>query len=375
MALNAAAIHIPSYQVAIGSHILQMGQNDVIQSVMVEDHVKGADTFSITFVDRHKHWKLGYFHRKDFEYLDTSLLAEKEIVSIQMGYLGDLYPVIEGRIVSIETNFSKEGSLLTTVNGKSLFYDLEMVVSSLNLKRWSNETIHNIVQMIANETGFGAHIEPCDLRFESRQQNHISYASLLKEMADMIQWEYSVKWEPEKGRNCLVFRSPQIQRYPDPACTLKWGYDIQSFYSRITTQGIPTMITVRSDRIEGRRGRSGSIIGTVSAIEPNKIMGEVPATEVAKRYEQLINIYAIPDDYSARWIAQSYMNGKTLEYLTGTVEIAGNPQIRAGEIIEIQGVGSRLSGPYYVSKVIHSIDQSGYATRIFVQRNAKGRGE
>ncbi|MGA1794874.1 MAG: phage late control D family protein [bacterium] len=342
---------------------------------MVEDYIKGADTFSITLVDRHKHWKSGYFHRKDFEYLDTALLSEKGIVSIQMGYLGDLYPMIEGRIASIETSFSKEGSLLITINGKSLFYDLEMVAAPLNLKRWANETLHNIVQMIAHEMGFAARIEQCDLRFESRQQNHISYASLLKEMADLIQWEYSVKWEPEMSRHCLVFRSPQIHRYPDPLCTLKWGYDIQGFYSRITTQGIPTQVTVRADRIEGRRGRSGSIIGAVSTIETNKIMGEVPATDVAKRYEQLINIHAIPDDYSARWIAQSYMNGKTLEYLTGIVDIVGNPQIRAGEIIDLQGVGSRLSGPYYVSKVVHAIDHSGYSTRIFVQRNAKGRGE
>lgn len=375
MALNAEVIHVPSYKITLGSNTFQMGKNDIIQSVMVEDYVKGADTFSLTLIDRHRYWKSGHFHRKEFEYLDESLFAEKEIVNIQMGYLGDMYPMIEGRIVSEETNFPKDGPINITLNGKSLFYDLEKVDASQNLKRWSNDSIQNIVQMIASEMGLGAKIESCDLRFESRQQNQISYAALLKEMADLFEWEYSVKWDSIKNQHCLVFQSPQIQRHPDPKIVLKWGYNIKSFYSRITTQGIPTRVTVRSDRTEGRGGKRGAIIGTVDSIEQNKIMGEVPATKVVKKHELLINMHAVPDEYSARYVAQAYMNGKTLRYLTGVIEIVGNPEIKAGEIIELQGVGSKLSGPYYITKVTHIINESGFFTKIFVQRNARGRLE
>ncbi|MGA1841577.1 MAG: phage late control D family protein [bacterium] len=375
MALNAEIIHVPSYKVTLGSNVLQMGNNDLIKSIAVDDYARGADTFSVTLVDRHKHWRSGHFHRKDFEYLDEALIDEKEMVNIRMGYLGNMYPMTEGRIMSRETDFSKDGAVVVTINGKSLFYDLEKLDASQNIRRWSNERIQDIVQMMASEAGFDSRIEPCDLRFESRQQNQISYASLLKEMADMIDWEYSVKWDEVKGQHCLIFQSPQIQSYPDPKLTLKWGYNIQSFYSRIATQGIPTRVTVRSDRTEGRGGRQGAIIGTVDSIESNKVMGDIPATEVVKRHEQLITTHAAPDDYSARWIAQSYMNGKTLRYITGMAEIVGNPEIRAGEIIEIEGIGTKLSGPYYVSRVSHIIDGSGYSTKIFVQRNARGRSE
>ena len=46
----------------------------------------------------------------------------------------------------------------------------------------------------------------------------------------------------------------------------------------------------------------------------------------------------------------------------------GLPRLRAGLSIQIAGVGSRLSGRYFVTKTIHTINDSGYITKFEARR-------
>ena len=42
----------------------------------------------------------------------------------------------------------------------------------------------------------------------------------------------------------------------------------------------------------------------------------------------------------------------------------GNPAIRAGEIVNVKGVGDRFSGRYRITRAVHRYDDSGYATEF-----------
>src|SRR5262249_34587573 len=51
-----------------------------------------------------------------------------------------------------------------------------------------------------------------------------------------------------------------------------------------------------------------------------------------------------------------------------TVELAanviGDPSLMAKTIVEMQGIGQRLSGKYYIKEAKHKIDGSGYAIEL-----------
>ena len=50
----------------------------------------------------------------------------------------------------------------------------------------------------------------------------------------------------------------------------------------------------------------------------------------------------------------------------GSGSCIGMPQLRAGDMIEIRGLGKRFSGKYRLRRVTHTIDDSGYRTTFEV---------
>jgi phage protein D len=60
-----------------------------------------------------------------------------------------------------------------------------------------------------------------------------------------------------------------------------------------------------------------------------------------------------------------------LTYVEGFGTCIGDPELRAGTLVEIEGLGKRFSGSYYVTSTEHSYKPSiGYRTAFSVRRNA-----
>lgn len=55
-------------------------------------------------------------------------------------------------------------------------------------------------------------------------------------------------------------------------------------------------------------------------------------------------------------------------------ELVGDPFIAAKTILEIDGIGSRMSGRYYLTSVTHKIDSSGYVTSFKAHTDGSGKG-
>ena len=70
-------------------------------------------------------------------------------------------------------------------------------------------------------------------------------------------------------------------------------------------------------------------------------------------------------------IALGQFKDMAIAYITGEGNCQGNPDLRAGKVVEIAGVGKRFSGLYYIMNVEHyySLNQ-GYKTSFNVRRNA-----
>ncbi len=69
-------------------------------------------------------------------------------------------------------------------------------------------------------------------------------------------------------------------------------------------------------------------------------------------------------------IARAELNRASDTFIKGDLECIGIPQIRAGEAIRLEKMGARFSGKYYIIGTTHTINASGYRTKISVKRNA-----
>jgi len=54
--------------------------------------------------------------------------------------------------------------------------------------------------------------------------------------------------------------------------------------------------------------------------------------------------------------------------LTGSGSAVGDPRIRAGAIIRLEGLGPDFSGDYRVSSATHTVDTGGYRTNFEVHK-------
>ena len=79
----------------------------------------------------------------------------------------------------------------------------------------------------------------------------------------------------------------------------------------------------------------------------------------------------MPSQTEADQLARGSFGEMALHYVEGRGVCIGNPKLRAGTLVEIEGLGERFSGAYYITTTEHAFRPgSGYRTTFTVRRNA-----
>jgi phage protein D len=83
----------------------------------------------------------------------------------------------------------------------------------------------------------------------------------------------------------------------------------------------------------------------------------------------------VASDEEARELAVSLLRERAYEFVTATGRVAGLPELRPGDNLEIFGLGVRFSGTYYVKRVEHTLGGSGFFTTFTGRRIFQGGEE
>ncbi len=71
----------------------------------------------------------------------------------------------------------------------------------------------------------------------------------------------------------------------------------------------------------------------------------------------------------ARALAEAAFRWRGRQFVSGVVLAQGDPELRLGGRVDLDGLGNLFSGSYYIEKVRHLYDrQSGYRTELHVSR-------
>src|SRR5262249_54052109 len=83
---------------------------------------------------------------------------------------------------------------------------------------------------------------------------------------------------------------------------------------------------------------------------------------------EIVATKPVANDEEAKALALRLLetNAKDLIKANGTV--VGLPDLRAGSVVMIDGVGDRFAGRYFVTATTHSITDSGYTTQFESRR-------
>ena len=92
---------------------------------------------------------------------------------------------------------------------------------------------------------------------------------------------------------------------------------------------------------------------------------------VEKSFEDRKEIVAtkpVESQAEARRLAIETLQQIAKEMVTATGSTVGLPDLRAGSVLEIGGLGERFAGRYFVTDTTHAIGDSGYTTQFECRR-------
>ncbi len=164
----------------------------------------------------------------------------------------------------------------------------------------------------------------------------------------------------------VMYLSRFMKEYT-PASSLTWGSSLIDFSPRLTTvgqvAGVSMTFTLREIPLS-------FVVGVHWDFDRERLGISVLPRAAAKAkgpggpsYSIMDKAIASPADLANAGLAIiTELRRRLNKRLTGTGTCVGDPTVRAGQLIRLQGMGPDFSGDYRISTATHAIDGSGYRT-------------
>lgn len=320
-----------------------------ITSVTVEETLDGADRFSLSLSDPGAKW------------LDSGLFDPGKEVEIRFGYVDRLTTLLVGEVISLRPSFPAGGTPELEVSG----YDLSHQFTRVRRERTFREMKDSqVVSAIAGEAKHKlktkidetATVNPVVV--QSRQTDF----EFITMLAERNFYEFVVR------ERTLYFQRPQNEK--EKAVTLEYGRSLLSFTPELNISGQVSEVTVRGwnprtrEAIIGRARRGGE-----QGREQQRESGGELVEGIYGTVEERVLDRPVFSRQEADNLARAVLNRLSEGLIKGDAECIGIPEIRAGAIIELTGLGKKFSRKYYVERATHTIGSGGYTTTFSVKEN------
>src|SRR5262249_23026451 len=141
---------------------------------------------------------------------------------------------------------------------------------------------------------------------------------------------------------------------------------------RLTTVNQASEIVVRGWNPKDKReivGRA-KVGDETTRMDGSQTAGDLAAAAFGQAHTVVVD-HPIFSQSEADALARARFNQLSLRLVEGDGVCVGNPDVRAGEVIELKGLGRRFSGLYYVVGSNHTCGRQtgGYLTEFSVTRN------
>jgi phage protein D len=252
-----------------------------------------------------------------------------------------LTSVFKGQITSLEPEFGTSGTVLAAraYDGSHLLHQTKRA------QTFQNMTAGDIAKKVAQKAGVSVGtIESAGPAHDFVQQNNETDWEFLWRLASRIDFEVLVV------DKMLHFRKAGA---PTGAgqLTLRWGEELLTFRPRVTGVQQVEEVTVRAwDPATKEAIEAKAKVGALSSeigISRDKIVDAVGRGTVTVADRPVFS----KDE--AQELAQSFASHLGNAYVEAEGSCKGNPNLRAGTKVRIDGIGTRFSGTYTVSSTTH----------------------
>jgi phage protein D len=359
--------YAPDFRVEVEGEVLDATTHgDVLELKVVMD-MQNMTSFDFTV----NNWDDATVSHK---YTETDVFSVGRNVNILMGYAGKLLPMVSGQIATMSPHFPESGASTLTVGGLDGMFRLrDRKPAEGEVTKYKNMADWQIAEAIAQRNGLKAKVTRTGQVHDEVVQKNQDDATFLMERAKRIDFDCYVRTDPSSGEGLLHFEKPTDGRDSSVirVYQFNWGENLISFNPTINLSRQVGKITVRG---WNDRTKQAIVATAVAKDVPQAGKGsgaksgpETAESSMAGKQEIVVDS-AVDNEQEAQALANALLAERAEAFITGTGQAIGLPDLRPGDNVEMRGLGVRFNGPYYVTKVEHVINESGYRTQFDVRR-------
>ena len=382
--------YVPAWKLSINGQEIPSALRASVTSVRYQDGTQSADRVEVGIANADLRWLQQHIRGLGFRAFPTavqvgpsrfslapdSLFDVDNTLELSLGYADAVEHMFKGDITGVEASFPSDGLPTMTVVAHDYLHRMTEGTSARGFGPVPDAVI---AMILAAKNRLIPAIDPAITATSTvlaamnsyfggagRKQRSQSDLDFLKEIAASYDADFWVEDD-------TLFLSRFIPREYTPRLTLRWGESLLDFSPKVNTLGkieaaamrftlreIPLSFTVNVffdfDReVVGVKVVPGKESGKSGSAPPTATTVDQPVTSPV----DLIN--------SALAVVRE-LREKLNNRLTGTGSAIGDPRIRAGAIIRIEGLGPDFSGDYRVASASHAIDTGGYRTSFEVRK-------
>jgi uncharacterized protein len=344
----------PEFEVRINAQDLPAAAKADLVSINVTEEVNTSGTFAVTLLC----WDSAHMKVK---WIDDDLFKEGNVVEIQMGYRDRLKPLFKGEITGLEPEFSKGEPPILTLLG----YDRgHRIMRKRKTESYINIKDSDIASQIASNNGLKPDVTDTKVMMTYVLQHNQTDLEFLRQRANRIGYEVGV------SDQTLYFRPRQNNG--KEVLTLKREVELLEFYPRLSTVGQLEKVSVQGwDPKKKEKVFADSQVGDAASLVSAPVSGPAMVRKAFPGNSGGVSTHlAVGSQAEADQLAKGWFKEMSLQYVVGDGVCIGLPELRAGTLVNIEGLGKRFSGRYYVTGTEHSYKPGrGYRTAFSVRRD------
>lgn len=304
-----------------------------------------------------------------FKYSDTRTFDLGARVHVQLGYADQLRSMLRGQVTALSPKFPESGQPtldVTVLDGMIKLKDRKPAEGER--KAYENLADWQIAQEIAQRNQMDVRVTEAGETHPLVVQKNQSDAVFLMERAKRIDFDCFVLTDPVSGRDTLNFIRPTDARDDTGVrvYTFRWGESLLSFSPSLTLARQVASVTVRGWDPGAKEAISykATAADLPGAAQGGGTSGPEAADQTLGGKEDVVVDAPVLTQEEAKELAISLLRERAYEFVTGTGRVIGIPDLRPGDNVDVEGLGRRFSGRYYVKRVEHSLGGSGFTTQF-----------
>ncbi|MCB9764009.1 MAG: phage late control D family protein [Alphaproteobacteria bacterium] len=334
----------PGFEVTIGGQKFDQANGGGVQMLVVEDHVDMVAMLTLRMGGNETQprwtWKIG------------------DDVTVKIGEGSREF--FKGQITSMEPSYQVEGTSSITIRALD---DTHKLGRGRQTRTFEEKSDSDIVKEVAGEMGLSVQAEDTGEPTKYTIQRNESNIAFLKRLAARNNFILRV----EDGK--LFFGEAQ---FSGSVYTIKMGDNLKSMRRSYNTTDMVQKVVVRGWDIMAKEPIVGqATTGDIQAIGG----GQLGADKAGTFGDSTAYITDVPvtSQAQADKLAKSEMNRLARQYCRGSASIQGNEQVRAGKVVNFDGLQQGVNGEVFVLSSRHIIsERSGYTTEFSFCATSEG---